>query len=65
LGTVLEVAEKKFKTTNVPGKDRRSWGRLIVQAVNSYGKLLESAELEERVEKIEQKLKDGVILSRE
>lgn len=64
LTTVLDVAEKKFQINNKRDHTRLKWGRLIVQAVNSYGKLLETAELEQRVEAIEQKLKDGVILSK-
>ena len=64
LGTVLDVSEKKFQTFNKTDNARLKWGRLIVQAVNSYGKLLESAELEERVEKLEQQLKDGVLIPR-
>ena len=39
-----------------------AWGRLIIQAVSAYGRLLDTEELEERVTELEEKLKDGVLI---
>jgi hypothetical protein len=62
LDDVLSVSQKKFTTENKPDKERRAWARILVQAINSYGKLLESEELETRIENLEEKMKNGVLL---
>lgn len=53
LGHVLAVSLKKFDKETASNSDRQSWGRLVVNAVQAYGKLLESAELEELAERLE------------
>lgn len=58
LGHVLSVSREKFDKEKASNSDRQSWGRLIVSAVQVYGKLLEGAaleELEERVDALEGK----------
>jgi hypothetical protein len=62
LEDVLSVSQKKFKTENKTDKERRAWARILIQAINSYGKLLESETLEMRVEDLEKKLKSGVLI---
>ena len=62
LDGVLNRAEKKATNKNTKNGDARSWNRIIIQAVNAYGRLLESEDLEQRVEHLEQKLKDGVLI---
>lgn len=59
LDAVLRVAEEKFRAETKADASRRSWGRLIVQTVVAYAKVLETAELEklnERVEALEEKV---------
>jgi len=65
LDVVLVTSEKKFKSDKKRDELRLKWGRLLVNAVNSYGKLLETEELELRVEKLEEQLKDGVLIPNE
>lgn len=62
LEDVLSISQKKFKTENKSDKERRAWARILIQAINSYGKLLESETLEMRVEDLEEKLKNGVLI---
>jgi hypothetical protein len=59
LDSVLKVSEKKFNYDRKPDSNRIKWGRLIVNAVQAYGKLLELDELEtmkEDIEKIKEKI---------
>ena len=62
LEDVLDVSQKKFKTENKTDKERRAWARILIQAINSYGKLLESEELEIRIEELEEKMKNAVMI---
>ena len=65
LDGVLERAEKKTKNKNTKNGDALSWNRIIIQAVSAYGKLLNMEELEQRIESLELKLKDGVVIPNE
>ena len=61
LDAVLRVSEKKFETKKKQDASCRSWGRLIVQTVTAYAKVLETAELEalgERVKALEGKVNE-------
>ena len=63
LTSVLSLAQKKYELKNGQSDRRKlAWGRLIIQAVSAYGRLLDTEELEERVAKLEEKLKDGVLI---
>jgi transcription elongation GreA/GreB family factor len=62
LDEVLSVSQKKFTIENKPDKERRAWARILIQAINSYGKLLECETLEIRIEELEEKLKNGVLI---
>jgi transcription elongation GreA/GreB family factor len=62
LDEVLSVSQKKFTIENKPDKERRAWARILIQAINSYGKLLEYETLEIRIEELEEKLKNGVLI---
>ncbi len=63
LTSVLSLAQKKYNLKNGQSDGRKlAWGRLIIQAVSAYGRLLDTEELEERVTKLEEKLKDGVLI---
>lgn len=62
LDVVLSVSQKKFEMETKSDADRQAWGRLIVNAANSCGKLLDVEEPEERISKLEEKLKEGVII---
>ena len=62
LEDILDVSQKKFKTENKTDKERRAWARIVIQAINSYGKLLEVEELEIRIVDLEEKMKNGVLI---
>jgi hypothetical protein len=62
LEDILIVSQKKFNTENKTDKERRAWARILIQAINSYGKLLESEELEIRIEELEEKMKNAVMI---
>ena len=63
LTSVLSLAQKKYELKNGQSDRRKlAWGRLIIQAVSAYGRLLDTEELEERVAKLEENLKDGVLI---
>ncbi len=63
LTSVLSLAQKKYELKNGQSDRRKlAWGRLIIQAVSAYGRLLDTEELEERVTEMEEKLKDGVLI---
>lgn len=53
LDLVLDVSQKKFVKKRAKNLHRLKWGRLIVQTVSSYGKLLELTELENLQKRIE------------
>jgi hypothetical protein len=44
---------EKFKVNNKQDERRLKWGRLIVNAVQAYGKLLETVQLDELMKEIE------------
>jgi hypothetical protein len=62
LNTVLLVSQKKFKTEKKGDELRLKWGRLMVNAIGVYGRLLDTEELELRVEKLEEQIKNGVVI---
>jgi hypothetical protein len=41
------VSQIKFKMEKAPNDDRQAWGRIIVSAVQAYGKILNDEDLEE------------------
>ena len=62
LDAVLSVSQKKFESESKSDKELRAWARLLVQAINSYGKLLEYEELETRIDDLEVKLKNSILI---
>jgi len=62
LTTVLDVSQKKFEINNKPDHNRLKWGRLMVQAINTYGKLLETTQLDQLAEDVK-KIKEKVGLT--
>ena len=63
LTSVLSLAQKKYDLKKGQSDRRKlAWGRLIIQAVSAYGRLLDTEEMEERVTKLEEKLKEGVLI---
>ncbi len=63
LTSVLSLAHEKYNMKKGQSDGRKlAWGRLIIQAVSAYGRLLDTEELEERVTKLEEKIKDGVLI---
>lgn len=59
LDNVLKVADEKFHKNKKKDEQRLKWGRLIVQAVNAYGKVLETVELDSLNERVESIGKEG------
>lgn len=57
----LALSHKKLHTTR---KDEvcLKWGRLMVNMISVYGKLMETEELEQRVEKLEAQIKEGLVI---
>jgi len=53
LDLVLDVAEEKFKVERKSDRERRAWGRQIVNAVNAYGKQLDSVQLDDMMKEID------------
>lgn len=51
---VLTTSVEKFKMETKKDCERRSWGRLVVQASQAYGKLLETVELDQIMREIEE-----------
>jgi len=47
------VSEEKFKVNNKEDHKRMKWGRLLVNCVGVYGKLLETEELEQLAAEVE------------
>jgi len=62
LNGVLDRAEKKAKNSKTKNGEKLAWNRIIIQAISTYGRLLDTEELEERVARLEEKLKDGVLI---
>jgi hypothetical protein len=55
---VLAVSLEKFDKNTIRDTSKQAWGRLIVNAIGTYGKIIETMELEEllqRVQLLEQK----------
>jgi hypothetical protein len=53
LDNVIAVSQTKFKMEKAPKDDRQAWGRIIVSAVQAYGKILNDEDLEEVKQRIE------------
>jgi len=56
LDEVIETALMKFSKAKASNRDRQSWGRLIVTAVEEFGKILRDVDLDDlraRVERLE------------
>ena len=56
LAHVIAVAKSKFDMERAANRDRQGWGRLIVDGVDKYGRLLAGAEyqdLERRISLLE------------
>jgi hypothetical protein len=65
LDGLLDLFHKKVHRKTQPANEQMGYGRLLLNTINTYGKLLETEELELRVEKLEQQIKDGVVIPRE
>jgi len=62
LDGILALSHEKFEVNNKKDETRLKWGRLMVQAIGAYGKLLETEELERRVETLEQQIREGLVI---
>lgn len=54
LDKILRLSEEKFETDRKRQDLRLKWGRLMVQAIVAYGKLLETVQLDDLMKEIEQ-----------
>lgn len=58
LDHVLQTAKEKFDKEKASNRDRQSWGRLLVNGVEAYAKLIQASQtddLEKRVAALETK----------
>lgn len=58
LSHVINVSRKKFDYSQVRNADRLKWGRLLINAVEAFGKLYEASkidDLESRIKLLEEK----------
>ena len=62
LDLILTVSEKKLSMETKRDETRLKWGRLMVNAISCYGKLLETHELDLRITALEEQLKEGVLI---
>lgn len=53
LDHVLSVSREKFDKEKASNGERRAWGRLIVNCVQAYGRLLETSQLEDLAERLD------------
>ena len=66
LDEALDLFHKKtHRSKKVNAYEQQGWGRLLLKTISVYGKLLDTEELEQRVEKLEAQLKDGVLIPNE
>jgi Mor family transcriptional regulator len=47
LSGVIDVSETKFKMDKASNSDRQKWAKVIVSAIQVYGKILNDSEIEE------------------
>jgi hypothetical protein len=62
LDSCLDLFHKKVHRKTQPANEQMGYGRLLLNTINTYGKLLDMEELELRIEKLEQQMKDGVLI---
>ena len=62
LDGILDLSHKKLHCSGNSDSAKRGWARILIQAVSTYGGLLEDTELEERIEELEEKLKDSILI---
>ena len=53
---------KKLHRKKQDASEQMGYGRLLLKTIDSYGKLLDTEELELRVEKLEEQIKNGVVI---
>ena len=58
----LALSHKKLHTKKKDEVTCLKWGRLMVNMISVYGKLMETEELEQRVEKLEEQIKEGLVI---
>jgi hypothetical protein len=59
----LDYAEKKLYDHKKKDEGMRiRWSNNITKTIAVYGKLMETEELEQRIEKLENQIKDGVLI---
>jgi len=62
LDEALTLFHKKLHRQKQDEYKQMGWGRLMVNTLNVYGKLLETDEMEKRIEKLEAQIKEGVVI---
>jgi len=53
LDDVIEISQKKLAIEKKADSDRQAWARIIVSAVQAYGRIIELAEIEELKQRLE------------
>ena len=59
---VLNLSHKKLHCSGNSDSAKRGWARVMIQGISTYSNLLEDEELEFRVTKLEDKLKDCILI---
>ena len=62
LDGVLNLSHKKLHCSGNRDSAKRGWARVMIQAISTYGGLLEDEELEFRVIALEEKLRACVLI---
>jgi len=66
LTRILDYAEKKIFDHKKKDEGMRvRWCNVVIKAVDSYGRLLQTDEQELRIQKLEEQMKDAVIIPNE
>lgn len=52
LSETITIASEKYAKIKASNKDRQSWGRLIVSAVDSYNSILKDVELADILDRL-------------
>jgi len=65
LDECLDLFHRKLHRQKQDASEQMGYGRLLLNTINSYAKLLDTEELEVRVEKLESQIKDGVLIPNE
>jgi len=53
LESIISLSQKKIDTQRTKDSDKRSWARVMISAIGTYGNLLKDQELEDLEQRLE------------